>query len=186
MPLRSVNVRWSRLAGMPLAAALLLAGAVVVGSGGPAAYAAAGTITCTGSSPITYSPGLTFTARTITYEETDSYTNCVSSDPTLTSGLATASATGQFSCLGLPIEETDPGYTVIWNNGQSSTFTLTYTDTIAGGVEDVTGVGTVTSGELAGATAAFQWVYTVPDPLLCLTTGVTSQSGTVAATILGT
>jgi hypothetical protein len=82
--------------------------------------------------------------------------------------------------------ETDPGYTVTWNNGQSSTFTLTYTHTVAAGIENVTGVGTVTSGELTGATATFEWLYTVPDPLLCLTTGVTSQSGTVVATILGT
>jgi hypothetical protein len=47
-----------------------------------------------------------------------------------------------------------------------------------------TGTGTITSGELTGATATFIWVCTVPNPLLCLTTGVTSQSGTLAATIL--
>jgi hypothetical protein len=45
-------------------------------------------------------------------------------------------------------------------------------------------VDTVTSGALVGATATSAWVHTVPNPLLCLTTGVTAQSGPVTATTL--
>ena len=151
------------------------------------AHATATTITCTGSSPITYSPGLTFTPATSTYTETDAYSSCVSSDPSLTSGSAYATGTGSFSCLGLPDVITDPGYVVSWNNGQASTFSLTYTDTIVAGVENVTGVGTVISGYLTGATATFVWVYTLPNALACLSPGgATSQNGIVVATILPT
>ncbi len=176
--------RISRLRRILLVAAPLLACAAVALPAGPAAQAAVGAVTCTGTSPITYSPGLTFTARTITYTETDSFSSCTSSDPALTSGTSVSIATGSFSCLSpLTIDE-DPGYTVTWDNGQSSTFDLTFTDTIVAGVENVTGIGTVTSGEFPGATGTFEWVYTVPNPLLCLTTGVTSQSGTLVATIV--
>jgi len=76
---------------------------------------------------------------------------------------------------------------VDWNNGQSTTFYLTFTDTIADGIETVTGTGTATSGELTGATAVFVWVYTVPNLLACLTpTGATSQSGAIVATVVST
>jgi hypothetical protein len=183
----SVHARVSRIArsrGILLVTAPLLACAAVAIPAGPAAQAAVAAVTCTGTSPITYTPGLTFTARTLTYTETDNFSSCTSSDPALTSGTSTSTTTGPFSCLSpLTIDE-DPGYTVTWNNGQSSTFDLTYTDTIAAGIENVTGTGTVTSGEFTGATGTFVWVYTVPIPLLCLTTGVTSQSGTLAAAIL--
>jgi len=176
--------RFTRLRRSLLVTAPLLACAAVAIPAGPVAQAAVAAVTCTGTSPITYTPGLTFTARTITYTETDSFSSCTSSDPALTSGISTSTATGAFSCLSPLTLAEDPGYTIAWNNGQDSTFDLTYTDTIVGGVENVTGIGTVTSGEFLGATGTFVWVYTVPDPLLCLTTGVTSQSGTLVATIL--
>jgi hypothetical protein len=172
---------------LPLAAALLLAATTVLGLPVMSAHAATAALTCTGSSPITYSPGLRFTPRTITYIETDTYTGCLdTSDPTLTAGSSVNSATGNFSCLATLA--TDAGnYTVSWNNGQSTTFYLTFTDTIIDGIETVTGTGTATSGELTGATAAFVWVYTVPNLLACLTTtGATSQSGTIVATVLST
>lgn len=79
----------------------------------------------------------------------------------------------------------DSSYTVYWNNGQSSTFALTYTDTIVAGTENVTGVGTVVSGYLTGATATFVWLYPVLNPLQCLANpGVTGQSGILTATII--
>jgi hypothetical protein len=185
MSTHTTNPRTRRPAG--LTAATLLAAAAVIGPGAAAAHATAATITCTGTSPISYSPGLTFTPATSTYTEIDDFSSCLSSDPTLTSGSAYSTYTGTFSCLGLPEIVTDPGYVVTWNNRQSSTFTLTYTDTIAAGVENVTAVGTVTSGYLTGATAVFIWVYTLPNALACLTTeGATSQNGTLAATILAT
>ncbi len=184
MSVHAYMIRFTRLRTMLLVTAPLLACAAVALPAGPAAQAAVAAVTCTGTSPITYTPGLTVTARTITYTETDDFSSCTSSDPALTSGTSVSTATGSFSCLSPLTVDEDPGYTITWNNGQTSTFDLTFTDTIAAGIENVTGIGTVTSGEFPGATGTFVWVYTVPNPLLCLTTGVTSQSGTLVATIL--
>jgi len=148
----------------------------------PAAHAATST-TCTGSAGVTYNPGLTFTPRTVSFTETDTLSTCLSTDTTLTSGGSTNTLSlAGASCLGA-----GPGsgaYTINWNNGQSSTLALTYTDVIAAGVETVIGTGTVTSGEFTGGTALVTIVVTAPDPLQCLTSaGVTSQTGTIAVQI---
>lgn len=86
-------------------------------------------------------------------------------------------ATGAASCLSLSAIAPAGPYTFSWNNGQSSTFSLSYVVTVAAGVSNVTGTGTVTSGGLLGATGIFVWVYTALDLLDCLTTGVTSENG---------
>ncbi|WP_439676764.1 hypothetical protein [Embleya sp. MST-111070] len=148
----------------------------------PTAHAADST-TCTGSSTVTYSPGLTFTPRTVTYNEAETLTSCLSTDATLTAGASTNTTTlPGASCLGA-----GPGsgtYTITWNNGHTSVLTLTYTDVIAAGVETVIGTGTVTAGQFTGGTALVTTVLTAPDPLQCLTTtGVTSQTGIVTAQI---
>ncbi|HEX3482821.1 MAG TPA: hypothetical protein VHT91_47760 [Kofleriaceae bacterium] len=158
----------------------------VVGASVSASSAhAASSTTCTGSSAISYSPGLTNTPRTVTYSETETYSSCTSTDTSLTAG----STAGNFtfsgaSCNGGGIIPPS-SYTISWNNSQSSTMTLTYTDVIIGGTEQVTGVGTVTSGEFTGGAVTIVWLYPVLNPLLCLTSqGVTSQSGTVLLEIL--
>jgi hypothetical protein len=69
-------------------------------------------------------------------------------------------ATGTASCLSLPAIAPAGPYTVSWNNGQSSTFSMSYVVTVAAGVSNVTGTGT--SGGLHGATGIFVWVYTAP------------------------
>ena len=60
---------------------------------------------------------------------------------------------------------------------------MTFTDVDISGTEQVTGVGTVTSGEFTGGTITIVWLYPVLNPLLCLTSGVTSESGTVTLQI---
>lgn len=179
----------ARLRAMSPIAVLARAAATALGPAGSAAQAAAATLTCTGTSPIAYNPGLRFTPRTITYIETDTFTACLdSADPTLTAGSSINSDTGPYSCLStLTIDAGD--YTVTWNNGQSTTFYLTFTDTIAAGIETGTGTGTgtATAGELTGAIAEFVWAYTLPSPLACLSPeGATSQNGTILATALST
>lgn len=148
----------------------------------PAAYAATST-TCTGSASVVYSPGLTLTPRTVTFTETDTYSTCVSTDPTLTSGASSTTLSTVGSCLGA-----GPGtasITINWNNSQSSTIGLSYTDVIAGGVETLIGTGTVTSGQFTGGTALITIILTAPNPLQCLTsTGATSQSGSITAEII--
>jgi hypothetical protein len=184
MSLRTRMTRLPRRRPLHLGAVLLFAFGAVVGPAGPAAQAAVATITCVGTSPTTFAPGLTFTTQSITYTETDDYSTCVSTDPTLASGISVNTATGDASCVSLPAVSPVGPYTVTWNNGQTSTFALSYVVTVVAGVSNVTGTGTVTSGELTGATGVFVWVYTAPNPLDCLTTtGVTSENGPLTATI---
>jgi hypothetical protein len=146
---------------------------------------AASTTTCTGSSAISYSPGLTNTPQTVTYSETDTYSSCTSTDTSLTAGSSSVNVTlTGASCNGGGVFPATT-YTISWNNGQSSTISLTFTDLIILGTEQVTGVGTVTSGELTGGVVTIVWLYPVLNPLQCLTSqGVTSQSGTVIAQII--
>ncbi len=166
-----------------LAAGVLVAAANVFIVAG-IAHAASST-TCLGNSSISYSPGLTFTPQTVQYTETDTFSSCVSTDPSLTSGTATANATfPSASCLAPPGIFEDPAYTITWNNGQHSVVELTFTDVIIGGTEQVTGTGPVISGEFQGGNATIVWLYPVLNPLQCLTSqGVTSQSGPVTAQI---
>jgi hypothetical protein len=84
---------------------------------------------------------------------------------------------------------TDPvDYTISWNNSQSSTVTLTSgSNVLILGSEQVTLLGTVTSGEFNGAAATLILTYAVLNPLLCGTSqGVTSQSGPAVVEIVGT
>lgn len=165
-------------------AALAVAGVSVSSS---AAHAASST-TCTGSSAVSYSPGMTFTRQTISWTLTDTYSSCTSTDSSLTAGGLSKNITGEASCddgVGL-LPATS--ITISWNNSQSSTVTLTtVTDALVLGSEQVTAVGTVTSGEFAGDDVTIVWVYAVLNPLQCMTSqGVTSQSGIVTVEIVGT
>lgn len=165
------------------AAGLVATGATVLGGAG-VAHAVSST-TCLGDSSISYSPGLTLTPRTVQYTETDTFSSCVSTDPSLLSGSSTSSVTfTSASCLAPPGVFTDPAYTITWNNGQHSVIELTFTDVIVGGTEQITGTGPVTSGEFQGGNATIVWLYPVLNPLQCLTSqGVTSQSGPLTAQI---
>jgi hypothetical protein len=165
-----------------LAVAVLAVAGVSVSAS--SAHAASST-TCTGSSAISYSPGLTNTPQTVSYSETETYSSCTSTDTSLTAGSSSTNFTlAGASCNGAGTFPPS-AYTISWNNGQSSTMTLTYTDVIILGTEQVTGVGTVTSGEFTGGAVTIVWLYPVLNPLLCLTSqGVTSQSGTVVAQII--
>lgn len=175
-----------RLSRAPLVAIAVAASVLATAiAAAPAAHAGISSTTCTGSSVITYQPGLTNTPRTVSYTETDTFAHCISTDPTLASGLfaVTVSLPGAY-CLGLPTLTTNTPYDIAWNNGQASDINLSYTDVVAEGIEQVTGVGTVTSGEFTGAAVTITWLYTVPDPLLCLTPGgVTGQTGPMTAEI---
>jgi hypothetical protein len=172
--------RWSATLAATLAAATTLLAT-------PPAHAADST-TCTGGSTITYQPGLTYTPRTVTYTETDNFTSCLSTDPTITSGTAGGSITlDSASCLAPPGIARDPAFTITWNTGQQSVVDLTFTDVIIGGTEQVTGTGTVTTGKFQGGNATIIWLYPVLNPLQCATSqGLTTQTGTLTAQITTT
>jgi hypothetical protein len=163
---------------------IILAAAAAVALPAVPAHALSST-TCAGSSVITYTPGLTNTAQTVTYTETDTFSPCTSTDSTLTSGTSAVTiALPGASCLAAPSLTPDTSYIISWNNDNTSTISLSFTDVIAEGIEQVTGTGAITSGEFAGGNATIVWVYTVPDPLQCATSqGVTTQTGTIVAQI---
>lgn len=163
-----------------LAVAVLAVAGVSVSAS--SAHAASST-TCTGSSALSYSPGLTFTSQSVSWSVSDTY-SCTSTDTSLTAGGFSVNLSGTASCNTPGIVPPQTSITINWNNSQSSTLTLTGTDVIIDGTEQVTAAGTVTSGEFTGGAVTIVWVYPVLNPLQCLTSqGVTSQSGTVALQI---
>jgi len=149
---------------------------------------AASSTTCTGNSAVSYSPGLTNTWQPVTWTEADTYSSCTSTDTSLTAGGFSASFMAEASCSDGVSLIPPTSLTISWNNSLSSTITLTTaTDALVAGTEQVTGVGTVTSGEFTGGAVTIVWLYPVLNPLQCLTSqGVTSQSGTVALEIIVT
>lgn len=173
----------------PLACAILAAatalGALAAASlaAAPAAHAAIGSATCTGTSAISYTPGLTNTPQTITYIETDTF-HCVSTDPALSSGTFQVTVTlPGASCTSAGIFTNTP-YTISWNNGAATTISLSFTDAVVNGTEQVTGTGPVTGGEFAHGNATIIWAYPVLDLTACSTPqGLTGQSGPLTAQI---
>jgi hypothetical protein len=169
------------------AAAVLAVLAVAALGPARAASAALGdSVLCAGTNADTFTPGITDQPQLVQAQWHDTYSGCVSSDKTLTAGSDAASAQETISCLTLPT--ISPFVLVVtWDNGQSSTITLTLNPDInAAGQTVNTGVGTVTAGEFTGDTATAQFVDAQLNPAQCLTQqGVTSQSGTSTLQILG-
>ena len=173
-----------RLGGSVAAVAATLLTVVGVASG-PAAHAATGNVTCpAGTTTATYNPGITFTPRTVHVKGEDIYGGpCISSDPTLASGIDRFDATLPLSCEQ-PFFN-GPGTTVIkWNNGQQSTLSVNgVVTTNAGQIVD-TFTGTVIDGEFNGASVLAVLTEVQPNAVQCLTPqGVTSESGTTTLQI---
>ncbi|WP_283136101.1 hypothetical protein [Rhizohabitans arisaemae] len=176
----------TRLAAV-LPALILAAAALAL----PTPARAASSTTCTGTSHVTFSPGLTLTPQNVTVTETDTVPSCTSTDPTIT-GIVTG---GPFSypvpgasCNHVELNPAGGGQLVLhWNNGQTSTLTgLLSTLTATGGIVQNTAAGTVTAGQFTGATAVITWAYLLVNPLQCLTPGgLTAQDGTIVLQITG-
>jgi hypothetical protein len=156
----------------------------------PAAHAAPGTVTCTGSSHVTYTPGLTFTPQTTTVHETTTIPSCTSTDPTITSVITAPYSypVANASCLDIQLSPGGGGSAVIhWNNGQTSTLTGLVSElTSTGSILQNTATGTVTAGAFTGAAAVITTAYLVVNPLQCLLPGgLTTQNGTILIQITG-
>jgi len=143
----------------------------------PAAHAAT-SVTCLGTSTITFNPGLTLITKAVAYNLSDTY-NCTSTDPAITSGISVRGSVLPLSCLNLAsLFSSTNIYTITWNNGQISTADGTFTLSSVGGTIIVIAQGTITSGLFTGATAVLTYVWPAPNPLACLTTqGVTQLTG---------
>lgn len=133
-------------------------------------------LTCRGTNRARFSPGLTFTTRTVHIEAKGEYTDCTSSDPAVTSGAYIAGGRGEMSCIaGGHAGE----FTIKWNTNESST--IEFTNSIAlrpGGEVVVVATGTVIRGKFLGD--RFDGTFTLfqLEPTDCLSPpGVSSATG---------
>jgi hypothetical protein len=145
------------------------------------AYAAgSGALTCGGTENVTFDPAVTSATQNVTITINDLYGPCpVTPDPQLTGGTAHLVITRPLSCTSFVLvpagSETD-----MWNNGTQSIvgWTTSVVSVLANGSHVDLHTGIVTSGLDAGFIAT----KTVTDPdfsTACLTTGLTTLSGTV-------
>jgi hypothetical protein len=143
-------------------------------------------VTCVGTEPTTFTPGLLLTTQTGTIHSETHLDNCVStSDPTLGSGYAVIDVTVPLSCLNNVSVFGPRTETITWNNGQSSTLVFTQEVSAVVGVQFIlTSTGTVTSGQFTGKTAVAQRVGPTLNLLNCLAPpGVTSRTQVVVLEI---
>lgn len=143
----------------------------------PAAHAAV-SVTCVGTSNITFSPGLTLFTQPVVFHLNDVYT-CTSTDPTITSASAMAGRVLPLSCLTLAnLFNSTNGDTITWSDGQTSNIQGVITVTSAGGTVIVVAEGTIATGQFTGANAVITWTWPALNPIACLsTTGVTQLAG---------
>lgn len=143
--------------------ALLGMSSVLIG-GGPA-HAEPVTVICGGTTTTEFSPGLLLTAQTVTYEESNIFSPCVSTThPSLTAGNSVRPPIDlELSCLSFQDASTSTR-TINWNTEQSSLFRFNSTSSNIGGQTVLTRTGFIESGLFAGANA----VQTITSPSLDL------------------
>ena len=171
---------------------LALLTGTALGASAPAHAAGTGTISCTGWSYTTYSPGMTTTIRPLLVSVdgdlglTDEHSptgTCLASGTAATSGERDTSAVLTLGCDQL-LTETGVE-TVAWNDGQSTSFQFTATVAHTAAAVVLTETGTVTSGEFLGEHVVE--TFTAPNTALlaCVTpTGITSLNYATVLTIL--
>lgn len=159
-----------------LAAALLLGSVMTVGMV-PVAHATPTTVpvSCVGSDTVTYNPPLVNAPRTTTVTFTEDLDLCLAGG--VTTADASASVTKTTSCTAVTLNPAATTYH--WNTGASSSvnFFANVVVHLAGGFNQVTSTGTVTSGFDVGATAVV--VATLPqlNVTACASDGVAQLTG---------
>ena len=143
-------------------------------------------IQCEGTQTSSYSPGLLLTPQTVTVTFSTIYAPCTSvSDPEITTGLASGTASVTTSCLELL--DGPPGSTtrvITWNTGETSTWVFTLTSQHLGGVVFITQTGAIVAGKFAGSTAVGVVALLSPPVIQCLASpGVTRVQGALTLTI---
>lgn len=156
------------------------------------AHAAVATVSCTGWSYTTYSPGLTDTVRPtevivagrLNVIDAHSPTgSCLALGSNATSGQRNVTALLDLSCDAV-LTETGTE-TIDWNDGQSTSFSFTATAAHVGSNTVLTETGTVTSGEFLGEKVVETFTAANPAFTDCATeTGVTSLDYATVLTIL--
>ncbi|WP_330456418.1 hypothetical protein OIB37_05685 [Streptomyces sp. NBC_00820] len=156
------------------------------------AHAAAGTISCTGWSHTTYSPGLTNTVRPTTVtvagrlnviDEHSPTGSCLALGSSASAGVRNVTALLNLSCNAV-LTETGTE-TIEWNDGRSTSFSFTATAAHVGSNTVLTETGTVTSGEFLGEKVVETFTAANLAFTDCATeTGVTSLDYATVLTVL--
>lgn len=174
-----------RLPVLTASSLLALAAFIVTPFSAGVAHADTGGITCTVSSVVTYSPGMTLVSsqQNVTFDV--HYNDCVSaSQPAITSANPTGSAVEDAGCLQGIVPPQSGTFTITWNTGQASTFDYLAVEAQAGGQDVYTTTATITSGVFTGDAMEEVISENSPNLLQCLAPpGVTSQNGTGAVVI---
>lgn len=155
------------------------------------AHAAVATITCTGWTYTTYTPGLTDTVRPTTVVDQGRLNvigphsptgSCLAVGSSATSGTRDVTALLNLSCNAILTESGVE--TIVWNDGQSTSFTFTATAAHIGSNTVLTETGDVTTGEFAGDHVVETFTAPNLSILDCATaTGVASLDYATAITI---
>lgn len=142
-------------------------------------------VACIGTIGLNYSPGLLLHPREVTASSRTILAPCVSTDSSLNTGISERSRTFTTSCLDLNGGASAFGQeTFTWNNGQTSTFDYVSTVAMVGGQTVIRRLGTITSGQFAGATAEEVLTHTTVALTDCVfEPGVTRRDGAVELTI---
>jgi hypothetical protein len=123
------------------------------------AHASTATISCTGWTHATYTPGLTDTAKPTTVvvdgnlnviDEHSPTGSCLAIGSSATAGERNVTAQLDVGCTQLIVETGVE--TINWNDGQSTSFTFSANVTRGASNTVLVETGTVTAGEFAGAT----------------------------------
>jgi hypothetical protein len=158
----------------------LLATAVTVLAPATAANATVGDLSCVGAAATVHiSPGLTLTTHTAGFTATGTFGRCISlSHPGITGATFTMAGSGAGNCAtGGSASGTG---TILYNNPahSTSTFTLTFTATIALGIPIVSFTSRVTGGTFSGDSMTALPLTVNLNPVACA-----SPSGLTTATV---
>ena len=152
----------------------------------PGAASAADVVQCLGTKTVGYSPGLTLTPRATLVTVTNDFTTCTgASDPAVASAFGEHSNMDTANCTD--VLGGAPGIqhsVLLWNTGDTSTFSYTVSAQRIGAVVVVTQTGEITAGLFEGATAVAVGSLVSSNVLGCLAPGgVTEYSGPALLTI---
>lgn len=153
-------------------AVAVTAPAAAVGAASPAL------VTCTGTTNVAFTPGLTNTEQTVNVSGQDTADLCLSlTHPELTGFIGPFSGTATQSCTSL-FAGGSGTETLHWNNGTTSNWSYTNSFSNVNGTKVGTSTGPITSGTLAGATVTQTITFANLDLAACTTAqGLTSLSG---------
>ncbi|MFD4396852.1 hypothetical protein [Kitasatospora sp. NPDC058478] len=167
-----------RLAVRALAVTVITAGVWLPAA--PQASAAVLDASClTGTNAVSYTPGITDQTQQIGLSFTGSSTSCVFSDLSVHTVSFSGTGAGSLSCL---VGSFTASGNALWDGKDTSTFTVSSTIDVGGGLAAPVAVatGTFTSGKFAGDSIEVTLELIPDNPLGCVDgQGVTSTTGGV-------